>query len=57
MIGIPRPVQILTDSHDHGQQRQGETWLHVHTNSLAVGMPPGIGTAPEIVVMEVVGEG
>jgi predicted MPP superfamily phosphohydrolase len=52
MFGLPLSILRLSASHDAGLARRGEVWHHVHSGNLEVGVPPRIGTAAEIVLVE-----
>lgn len=54
MLGLPVSILRLTASHDKGLRRRGGVWHHVHPGNWLIGMPPRIGTAPEITVLEIV---
>ena len=54
MLGLPVSILRLTASHDKGLHHRGGVWHYVHSGNWLIGMPPRIGTAPEIVVVEVV---
>jgi predicted MPP superfamily phosphohydrolase len=53
MLGLPVSILRLTASHDHGLHRRRGVWHYVHAGNWLIGMPPRIGTAPEIVVVEI----
>ncbi len=53
MFGLPLSILRLTASHDHGLHRRAGVWHHVHAGNWLIGMPPRIGTVPEIAVLEI----
>jgi uncharacterized protein len=54
MLGLPVSILRLTASHDKGLHRRSGVWHCVHSGNWLVGMPPRIGTTPEIVVLEII---
>jgi len=54
MFGLPVSILRLSASHDKGLHRRNGVWHHVHSGNWLIGMPPRIGTTPEIVVVEIV---
>ena len=53
MLGLPVSILRLTASHDNGLHRRNGVWHHVHSGNWLIGMPPRIGTAPELVLLEI----